>query len=141
MLSTAKGVERTNIHDTASTSTKARQKPSKGERTMAAPVMPSQDQTIAAVPAFIIPAPASPPISACELLEGIPSHQVSRFQQIAPMRAPKITPASTTSAATIPVPIVRATWSPKKAKATKLKNAAHATAYWGLSTRVDTTVA
>src|SRR5580704_5490289 len=86
VLSTPKGVERTNTHDTASTSTKARQNPSRGDRTIAAPVMPSPDHTMAPIPAFITPAPARPPISACELLEGSPNHQVNRFQQIAPIR-------------------------------------------------------
>ena len=33
--------------------------------------------------------------SACELLEGIPAHHVIRFQEIAPIKDPKITPAST----------------------------------------------
>ena len=108
---------------------------------MAAAVTPRPLQTIAVRPAFIIPAPANPPIKACELLEGIPNHQVSRFQQIAPINAPKITAASTTSAATMPVPTVCATWSPKNKNAMKLKNAAQITAYCGRSTRVETTVA
>jgi len=95
---------------------------------MAAPVTPSPLQTIAARPAFITPAPANPPIKAWELLEGIPSHQVKRFQTMAPINAPKITAASTTSAVTMPVPTVCATCSPKKRKATKLKNAAQITA-------------
>src|ERR1700730_3782850 len=137
-LSTASGVERTNTQETASTSSTARKKPSAGDRTIPAPVMPSPFQTIAAQPAFMIPAPASPPIRACELLEGSPSHHVKRFQQIAPINAPNITAASITSSATIPVPT---TCSPKKRKATKLKNAAQITAYCGRSTRVETTVA
>src|SRR5437762_4325983 len=60
---------------------------------------------------------------------------------IAPISAPNTTRASTTSAATMPVPTVWATCNPKNRKAMKLKNAAQPTAYCGLSTRVDTTVA
>jgi hypothetical protein len=41
----------------------------------------------------------------------------------------------------MPVPTVCATWAPKIRKATKLKNAAQATATCGRSTRVDTMVA
>jgi len=55
------------------------------------------------------PAPTSPPISACELLDGMPPHQVMTFQAIAPTSAPKMTWASMTSGAMIPMPIVRAT--------------------------------
>src|SRR6202047_1554238 len=139
-LSTASGVERTNTQETASTSSPARKKPSAGDRTIPAPVMPSPFQTIAAKPAFMIPAPAMPPIRACELLEGSPSHHVKRFQQSPPINAPNITAASITSSATIPVPTVSATCSPKKRKATKLKNAAQITAYCGRSTRVEKTV-
>ena len=104
-------------------------------------MMPNPVQTIAPNPAFMKPAPARPPVRACELLDGIPSHQVIRFQQIAPSSAPNITATSTTSAEMIPVPTVCATLSPKNRKAMKLKNAAQATAYCGASTRVDTTVA
>jgi len=42
---------------------------------------------------------------------------------------------------TIPVPMVLATFNPNTMKATKLKNAAHSTAYCGRSTRVETMVA
>ena len=50
------------------------------------------------------------------------------FQMIAPISAPKITRASTTSAAMMPVPIVWATCRPKNRKAMKLKKAAQNTA-------------
>ncbi|MEY9807902.1 hypothetical protein ABIF30_007509 [Bradyrhizobium elkanii] len=88
-----------------------------------------------------MPAPTRPPISACELDEGIPSPQVITFQTIAPTNAAKITVASTTDGSMIPVPIVLATCRPKTAKATKLKKAAQNTAYCGRSTRVETMVA
>ena len=99
-----------------------------GDSTMAALVVSSPFQTIASPPALITPAPTSPPISACELLEGIPAHHVIRFQEIAPISALKITRASTMSAATMPVPTVCATCTPKTRNAMKLKNAAHITA-------------
>ena len=41
----------------------------------------------------------------------------------------------------MPLPTVLATFSWKMKRATKLKKAAQATAWWGLSTPVDTTVA
>src|SRR5690242_9353190 len=108
---------------------------------MAALVFINPAHTGAAPPAFMTPAPTRPPISACELLDGMPAHHVIRFQAIAPIRAPKITRASMTSAATMPVPMVWATCTPKTKKAMKLKNAAHATAWRARSTRVDTMVA
>ena len=46
---------------------------------------------MAPTPAFATPAPTSPPISACELLEGMPAIQVTMFQTMAPTRAAKIT--------------------------------------------------
>ena len=41
----------------------------------------------------------------------------------------------------MPLPSVFATWVPSTNAATKLKNAAHTTAFWGERTRVETTVA
>ena len=41
----------------------------------------------------------------------------------------------------MPLPSVLATWCPRTKAATKLKNAAHTTAFWGERTRVETTVA
>ncbi len=43
------------------------------------------------IPALATPAPTNPLISAWELLDGIPAHQVIKFQAIAPIKAPKIT--------------------------------------------------
>ena len=95
---------------------------------MAAPVLMTPAHTIATPPALATPAPIRPPISACELDDGMPPHQVIRFQAIAPINAPKMTRASTTSAATMPTPTVCATCRPKNRNAMKLKNAAHITA-------------
>ena len=56
-----------------------------------------------------MPPPSSPPISACELDEGMPSPQVIRFQTMAPTSAAKITVASTMLGSMMPVPMVLAT--------------------------------
>src|SRR4051812_42815903 len=90
VASTAPGVARTKAQETASTRSRARQKPAKGDRKIAAAVFPNPVQTTALRPALAVPAPTIPPISACELEDGMPAHQVIRFQAIAPMRAPKI---------------------------------------------------
>ena len=71
----------------------------------------------------------------------MPSSQVSTFQKIAPISAPKMTAGVTMSVWMIPLPIVLATAWLKKRKAMKLKKAAQSTAICGLSTRVETTVA
>src|SRR5688572_31154792 len=64
-----------------------------------------------------------------------------RFQTIAPNRPPRMTLGSTIETSIIPLPMVFATAVPPKNAAMKLKNAAHATACSGVSTRVATTVA
>jgi len=97
--------------------------------------------TTALRPLLAVPAPTRPPIRACELDDGMAPHQVNRFQVMAPIKAPKMTRASTTSGAMRPVPMVCATCKPKNRKAMKLKNAAQTTAMLGESTRVETTVA
>src|SRR5450631_4606636 len=139
--STANGVERTEAQDTTATSTSASRKPTSGDSTMASNVFDRPLQTAAESPALAMPPPTSPPIKACELEDGIPSPQVIRFQTMAPSNAANITCASMTPGSMMPVPMVWATLSPNTAKATKLKNAAHSTAYCGRSTRVDTIVA
>src|SRR5574343_125632 len=63
------------------------------------------------------------------------------FQEMAPTRAPNTTCTSTTPGCTMPLPTVAATLRWKMKMATKLKNAANATACVGRSTPVDTTVA
>src|SRR5262245_37206410 len=108
---------------------------------MAAVVLARPPQTMALTPTLATPAPTSPPISACELLDGMPIAQVMMFQAMAPMSAPNTTRGSTMSAETMPVPTVCATCAPKTRKAMKLKKAAQSTAVCGRSTRVDTMVA
>src|SRR6266581_1466669 len=80
-------------------------------------------------------------MSACDEDVGSPNHQVSKSQAMAP-----ISPANTTASVsdcgfTTSVAMVAATLVPKMRNATKLKNAAQNTAIFGVSTRVDTTVA
>src|SRR5207247_8792172 len=58
-----------------------------------------------------------------------------------PSSPARTTHCSTTHVSTTPLPTVVATWTPKPNAATKLKNAAHTTAWSGVSTRVETTVA
>src|SRR6266851_2388590 len=60
---------------------------------------------------------------------------------MAPMRPARMTSFVTTARSIIPLPIVFATAVPITKAATKLKNAAHSTAFLGERTRVDTTVA
>src|SRR3954470_1428089 len=139
--STANGVERTDSQETIATSTSASRNPTTGDSTMAISVLVNPLHTTDENPALASPPPSNPPISACELLEGIPKPQVTRFQTMAPVRAAKITRSSMMPGSMIPVPMVLATWRPNTANATKLKNAAQNTAYCGRSTRVETMVA
>ena len=86
-------------------------------------------------------APTMPPISAWDELDGMPHHQVSTFQAMAPTSAPNTMWVSTTPGSTMPLPTVAATFSWNRKMATTLKKAANSTACWGFSTPVDTTVA
>src|SRR3954451_16285305 len=84
---TAKGVERTDSHDTIATSTSASRNPTTGDSTIASSALDNPLHTTDENPALASPPPSNPPISACELLEGMPSAQVTRFQTMAPIRA------------------------------------------------------
>src|SRR5438445_4610911 len=86
-------------------------------------------------------APIMPPIRACDELVGKPQYQVIRSQKEAAIRVAAMTLLSTIRGSMMPVPIVAATLRWNTRKAIKLKNAAQTTATWGVSTRVDTTVA
>ena len=92
-------------------------------------------------PALATAAPAKPPISAWDELVGSPQAHVIRSQTIAPISPARITHSSTTFVSTTPLPTVLATPTPKPKAATKLKKAAHTTAWSGVRTRVETTVA
>jgi hypothetical protein len=138
--STRRGVERRNSHMSPSISMKATTMPSSGETTMKMTVFSKLAPLTTLQPALAMPAPTMPPISACDDEVGSASHQVVRFQAMAPTR-PANTTASLTAFGSMMVPTVLATWVRKTMKAMKLKKAAQITASRGLSTRVETTVA
>src|SRR3712207_827542 len=95
---------------------------------------------IASGPAATNAAPATPPISACDELDGRPKYHVIRFQAIAPIRPAKTIVVVMTSASTIPFATVAATSSEMKAP-TKFRTAASATAKRGDIARVEIDVA
>lgn len=101
-----------------------------------------QPETITTwIPPLATAAPRYPPRSACEELVGSQSHQVIRFQLMAPRSAQNITIGVTNDISIIPFPIVLATAVPTTNIAKKLKEAAQSTASLGERTRVATTVA
>src|SRR5919197_644286 len=85
-------------------------------------------------------APIRPPISACDELDGRPSHQVRRFQAIAPRSAASTVRSVARFVSMIPCPTVFATAVVTKAPA-RLATAATRTADRGESARVETEVA
>jgi hypothetical protein len=135
-----RGAELLNAHISVSVSTNAKVMPSSGDTTMKMSVFSKLGPFTTLQPALARPAPTTPPISACDDEVGRPSHQVVRFQAMAPTRPPNTTASLTTRGSMI-VPTVLATCVRKTAKAMKLKNAAQTTASRGLSTLVETTVA
>src|SRR3954454_23049367 len=100
--------------------------------------MPSPLMTSA--PSATNAAPISPPISACDELDGRPSHHVAMFHAIAPTRPANTTVVVIAPASTIPEPTVAATLSEMKAPA-KFSTADSATAKRGDMARVETEVA
>ena len=66
-------------------------------------------------PAAASVAPMTPPISACDELDGMPKSQVMRFQMIAPARPAKTTVSVTRPVLTRPFAIVAATPSERNA--------------------------
>lgn len=90
-------------------------------------------------------APANPPISVCEDEEGIPSHHVRMFQDIAAISPERIIGrvmycSSTTLETVLAIPNSPIIYFATK-NAKKLNVAAHITACTGDKTRVVTTVA
>src|SRR4051795_10962875 len=96
--------------------------------------------SIALAPSAANAAPTTPPISACEELDGSPKYQVARFQMIAPMRPAKTIVGVIASAFTMPFATVAATCSEMKAP-TKLRIAAIVTAMRGGTARVEIALA
>ncbi len=72
-------------------------------------------------------APTTPPISACEELDGRPRYQVSRFQVMPPINPAKTTVSVTAELSTMPLAMVAATDRLRKAP-TKLRIPDNATA-------------
>src|ERR1700722_2563786 len=96
-------------------------------------------------PACASAAPIKPPNNVCDELDGMPNHQVRRFQQMAAIRPLKITRKSIKSLLTelaMVLPILNSlkTYLAIK-KAAKLKKAAQSTAWNGVRTLVLTIVA
>jgi hypothetical protein len=80
------------------------------------------------VKACVRAAPAKPPINVCELLLGMPYHQVSRFQTMAAIRPLRMTGRVMNCSCTVLLMVLATAWSLKMKKATKLNRAAHTTA-------------
>ncbi len=91
-------------------------------------------------PAAAMVDPTTPPISACEELEGMPRNQVSRFQMIPPAKPAKTTVSVTRPVSTRPLAMVAATLSERKAP-TRFSRPDRATAMRGLSAPVAMDVA
>src|SRR5918999_387343 len=138
--STRAGLARRKAHKLASMRMNPRASPSSGDSGMNRMVFWRLSASRTPKPALAIPAPPKPPMSACEEEVGRPSHQVRKFQAMAPVSPAKITASLTTAESTV-LPTVLATWVWKTRKATKLNSAAQTTAIRGVSTRVETTVA
>src|SRR5919204_1334832 len=85
-------------------------------------------------------APTSPPMRACEELDGRPNHQVIRFHAIAPISAARTVCSFARPVSMIPFPTVLATAVVTNAPA-RFATAATATASRGDRARVDTEVA
>src|SRR6202161_4529201 len=79
------------------------------------PVEPGSCTGPASPPAAASVAPITPPMSACDELDGIPKYQVSRFQVIPPARPAATTCSVTTPVSTRPLAIVAATASERNA--------------------------
>ena len=91
-------------------------------------------------PEAAIVAPMTPPISACEELDGMPNSQVSRFQMIPPASPAATTVSVTSSLSTRPLAIVAATARDRNAP-TKFSRPEMATAIFGGSAPVAIDVA
>ncbi len=95
---------------------------------------------IASPPAAAMVAPITPPIRACDELDGMPKSQVPRFQMIPPTRPAKTTVTVTSAVWTSPLAMVAATASERNAP-TRLSTPEIATATRGGSAPVAIEVA
>src|SRR5689334_15147217 len=140
-LSTLSGDARRKTLATSTIKRAPSRKPSTGEMKMKTTVFRIPPAISEPVPLLAITAPTMPPMRACDELDGMPHHQVTKFQAMAPISAPKTTWWSTASGCAMPLPTVAATLRWKMKIATTLKNAAKTIACCGFSTPVETTVA
>ena len=95
---------------------------------------------MASNPAATITAPTTPPMSACDDEDGMPSRHVSRFQVIPPSSPARMIVVVIAVGSTMSSAIVAATFSEMKAP-TKFSSAARPTATRGFSARVAIDVA
>ena len=84
-LSTFSGDVRRNSQATPTISIEPRAKPISGETKMKATVFSTPAAISGWAPALARVAPTMPPMSACELDDGMPYHQVTAFQKMAPI--------------------------------------------------------
>ncbi len=91
-------------------------------------------------PAAAATDPTSPPMRACELLDGSPKYHVMMFQAIAPTRPANTTVVVTAWVSTNPLPTVAATFSEMNAPA-KFSSDAPAIATLAGRARVEIAVA
>ena len=132
---------RRKIQSSATITKNATMKPIVGERTSGISTFSMRaDHLKAPEPACATTAPARPPTSACDELDGMPNHHVMRFQIEAPSRAASTQDWLTITGSANPEAMVFATAVPVTAP-TKLSTAAMSTAVRMGSTPVDTTVA
>src|SRR5882757_565903 len=116
-------------------------KASSGASSAGISTLPTSPSAITAwKPAAATAEPTTPPISACEELEGSPKYQVARFQAIAPISPAKTIVGVITSALTTSVATVAATEIEMKAP-TKLRIEAKAIATCGRAALVEIEVA
>jgi hypothetical protein len=112
--STLAGLVRRNSHRLASMSRKPRAIPNSGDKTMNRAVFCRLAVLRTLKPALAIPAPAKPPMRACDEEVGRPSHQVVRFQEMAPTSPAKMTASETTSESTVlPTVLATSVWNTK----------------------------
>jgi len=114
--------------------------PVTGATTIKIAVAPTTPPRTASQPNAATNAPANPPISVCDDEEGIPYHQVIKFQAIAESSPAKIIGSGlaegcVNSSCTTLAMVFATLWSLKMKNATKLKNAAQTTAWNGLKRR------
>src|SRR5579884_654927 len=108
-----------------------------GERTAGMMTLPTSAAHLTpALPTAASSAPITPPIRACEELEGSPKYHVMRFHTIAPVRPANVIVSVTLAVATMQLATVAATFSEMNAPA-KFSTAAMPMAVRGDSARVD----